>query len=745
MVLDEAHHLKNEWWKALWEIKKLPGITIIALTATPPYDSSYVELNKYFDLCGPIDDEIAVPDLIKNGDLCPHQDFIHFSLPEENTLRKIVAYRERINDFFVDLKTNQEFLRFLMQLDIYVDSENHVELIYEKPSYFSSILVFLNSCGITIKKGQLKLLGITEKNIVLPSFDFHWCQILLQNILFELREGFDSHEELLASLENRLKKIGAIYRGKLNFVGENVLYKDLATSTSKFKSIVSILEHAQKNLEHRLRAVILVDYIGKEFLNTKVENESALNRVAAIPLFLYVKLKMLDTSSTAVLTGSVVLVSKEILDSIFELVPRNEVTINEVKSCNSHVSIAIRGKNRSTVTVLGELFALGVIKVLIGTKSLLGEGWDAPSINTLILASYVGSFVSSNQMRGRAVRVDPEDDEKVSSIWHLACLDPTVENGGEDFKMLTKRFRAFTGVSLQGEPLIENGISRMGDFNFNDDPKWIELKNQSMFQIAKDGKAISIRWQNAIENGKVLVNSLRMPFKKGEEFYSQKRLYALNVYKYLLYEILIAVTIAIPELLVKNLKYILGKGYLALFYIFFFFIGFRFLPKLYKALKLYLRYGNQYKRAKKMARMLVRLCHETNRLSVPFEEIEIISSEYRNGRFAISFSGLNLQESSLLIGLLEELILPIDNPRYLITVNRFRRFLGYQNYYPVPTEFGKRKDTAQLFFSYWNNYVGGGSLNYVRTLNGRKILLKARLSHILFEFVDPPEKVTSWK
>ena len=31
------------------------------------------------------------------------------------------------------------------------------------------------------------------------------------------------------------------------------------------------------------------------------------------------------------------------------------------------------------------------IKVIIGTKSLLGEGWDAPCVNSLILASFVGS------------------------------------------------------------------------------------------------------------------------------------------------------------------------------------------------------------------------------------------------------------------------------------------------------------------------------------------------------------------
>ena len=81
------------------------------------------------------------------------------------------------------------------------------------------------------------------------------------------------------------------------------------------------------------------------------------------------------------------------------------------------------GKNK-VVAAITELFQQGIIKILVGTKSLLGEGWDAPAMNTLILASYVGSFVSSNQMRGRAIRIDPNTSEKTGNIWHLACIDP---------------------------------------------------------------------------------------------------------------------------------------------------------------------------------------------------------------------------------------------------------------------------------------------------------------------------------
>ena len=63
--------------------------------------------------------------------------------------------------------------------------------------------------------------------------------------------------------------------------------------------------------------------------------------------------------------------------------------------------------------------------MLVGTKSLLGEGWDSPCINSLILASFVGSFMLSNQMRGRAIRIFKDDPNKVSNIWHLVTLEPS--------------------------------------------------------------------------------------------------------------------------------------------------------------------------------------------------------------------------------------------------------------------------------------------------------------------------------
>lgn len=48
LVCDESHHLRRRWWRDLFGLKKaLRDITIISLTATPPYDVAQVEWNRY--------------------------------------------------------------------------------------------------------------------------------------------------------------------------------------------------------------------------------------------------------------------------------------------------------------------------------------------------------------------------------------------------------------------------------------------------------------------------------------------------------------------------------------------------------------------------------------------------------------------------------------------------------------------------------------------------------------------------
>lgn len=169
-ILDEAHHLKNVWWKSLIELKSKINPTIVALTATPPFDVSGVEWQKYIQLNGNVDVEISVPELMIEGDLCPHQDLVYFTLPTETEQHKIENYYQHAHDFFKEIKNDKIILHALENHPVYLHPEHYLEWIYENLSSYTSGLVYLHFKGKEIIDLHFEIVGDQQKFV--PEFDF---------------------------------------------------------------------------------------------------------------------------------------------------------------------------------------------------------------------------------------------------------------------------------------------------------------------------------------------------------------------------------------------------------------------------------------------------------------------------------------------------------------------------------------------------------------------------------------------
>lgn len=747
IVLDEAHHLKNTWWKSLFALKQLEDITIISLTATPPYDSTVQELSKYFKLCGPIDDEIAVPDLIANGDLCPHQDFVYFSRPDAAQIKYIVSYRERIIAFNNALVANTDFQKLLLELPVYTHSEKHLEEIYERPEFFSAVLIFLNASGYTIDRKKLGLLGFRASKIEFPGLTYTWLEILLQRLLVDQREALNAYEGLLSGIEKELARIGVFDKQKVDFIGDEHLYRTLSNSPSKLKSISEVVQLERENLGERLKAVVLTDFIRKEYLDFEGEDTSELGKLGVMPIFHYLRKTVDFKEDIAVLTGSLVVLHTSVLNDFQSWMGNEEFNRIPLPADDGFVLINVSGKLKNTIVAgMTHLFQVGRIKVLVGTKALLGEGWDAPAINTLVLASYVGSFVSSNQMRGRAIRIDTESANKTGNIWHLACLDPTASDGGKDLEKLHRRFEAFSGVSLSGTTYIENGLERLQIPRTFISDMPLEPLNGRMAEVANQRASLRDRWFDAISKGSVLIRELKMPYLDKVPYAEAKKLRWGSASKYLFLEVVVGASLFFPEFLAKHIGTILTKGIFEWVYIFLAGIFVGFAPKTYKAIKLYLLFGNTFKKTKKIAKALFEAMCETGKVHTPYQEVTVQTEQQTNGSFVCYLQGASNAESSLFVNLLAEIIAPVDNPRYLLVYKHWiKRHWGLRNYYVVPTLFGRRKEDAQLFQQYWRRHVDTSKLVYTRSVAGRKELLKARFSHILYQFKEVSQKAITWK
>ncbi len=747
LVLDEAHHLKNEWWNCLFTLKNNNPFYVVALTATPPYDSNRSEVSKYFMLCGEIDDEIAVPDLVKETDLCPHQDFVYFSKPKDEEINFIVDYRRKIADFKDELLKDKTFISFIKDHRYFKVPNFHLEELYSNTEYFSSILIFLKASGVKIEQSKLEVLGFRSNEVILfPELQLEWLEILFQNLLVKDREQLLEHENYLLNLEKHLKRLNVYNSKKVNFVGDDLLYKSLSGSPSKLKSIVNIISAERKSLGKDLRCVVLTDYIRKEFLDIKEDAIGSINKIGVIPIFHFLRNYCKKKEELAVLSGSLVIIHKSILKAFNSLENSNDFSFSPLQIDNEFVLVSSKNKiKKGIVNAVTALFEKGNIKVLVGTKSLLGEGWDAPSINSLILASFIGSFVSSNQMRGRAIRKDFNKLNKTGNIWHLACVDSTVLNGGKDVDILKRRFEAFVGVTNNSISYISNGFDRLG-FPDNILGEDIEILNSKTLEQAKNRKSIAQKWKNAIGNGTKLNKEVKV-IRLGETPYrKQKQVYYFDAIKFFVAELFFAMMLFYLEFILNSFHIILQKGVVYFMYAFFIAFLATFGYKLYNAIKLYFRYGYLHKKIKKLGLIILNTLNELGYITTSKHSISVESVLVNNGDVTCRIIGGSLYENELFSKALSELLEPIKSPRYLIVkTNFFRKKLDIENFYPVPEIFGDKKSNVLVFQKYWRSILGTNKLFYTRQIDGRKLLLKARLFHVYNAFKKVSKEVLIWK
>ncbi len=512
IVVDEAHHLRTNWWKSLTSIiPQLEDPTIVALTATPPFDVSETEWNRYQNLCGPLDAQISVPELVKEKNLCPHQDYIMFSTPLDAETKKIIRFKGSVNEFITQLYNNQAFTEYLVNHPWLVNPTLYIKELLDNPTFFSSILVYLHHLGFKIPRESISIVTTSPRRI--PFFDSEWLEILLEGLLFPLKKQKGS-PPFLEEIKHELRQIGALERRTINFRAPKEIEKILKRSSSKLKSINRIVDLEYDSLGNYLRMVVLTDYIHKSFLPRDDGDLKPLNKIGVVPIFESIRRESSSHLKIGILTGSLIVIPISSIDMLKSCALNSEVNPDNLKIAQlpytpDFVEIDILGIDKQhKVQLITELFSKGGIEVLIGTKALLGEGWDAPVINTLILASFVGSYMLSNQMRGRAIRTERENPNKTANIWHLICVEPKPRISrmkdeyiiNEDFLTLNRRFRAFVGPSFN-QTMIENGLKRLdiGEPPFTNEE--IKLINDNMIGKALDRHKMKKDWELALKQG----------------------------------------------------------------------------------------------------------------------------------------------------------------------------------------------------------------------------------------------------
>jgi len=283
LVVDEAHHLKAEWWRTLTFVVDRLKPTVIALTATPPYDVSPYEWQRYEELCGPVDAEISIPELVLQGDLSPHQDYLYFTLPTAEEQKSLADFRASVDSFVNQLRANRELATALLAHPWIIDPDSHIEEILCRPEYLSSFVVFLHAAGAEIPRNIFNVLGVSSKAI--PQLDLAWLEILLTHCLYDDSANFPAITPLLKNLRHDLLQMGAIEHRKVVLRHPSVQARLLTTSRTKLRSVEEIVRLEAGSMKERLRCVVLTDFIRKADLPNSISSRAEFEDIGAVPIF----------------------------------------------------------------------------------------------------------------------------------------------------------------------------------------------------------------------------------------------------------------------------------------------------------------------------------------------------------------------------------------------------------------------------------------------------------------------------
>lgn len=751
IVVDEAHHLKSAWWRSLTELKAALSPTIVGLTATPPYDVSPSEWERYIELNGPVDAEISVPELVVEEDLCPHQDYIYFSTPTKDESEKILDYRKKIDLIFNEIKSDQYLINYVSSLPFIKEPEEHLEWIYSHIEKYSAILIYLNSTGKKITDHHLEVVGNSQ--ISIPEFNHEWAEVLLN---FSLYESFQDQQIDLKYQEQftaRLKRMGLVENKTIKLGNNKKVQAYLNASISKLNSIVEIVQFEHDQLKSDLRLVVLSDFIRKEFLVNSSKNEVELNKIGIVPIF--EKLRRAGGSKLGVLTGSIIIIPSSAEACFREISKKygvNQIATEALPYDDQYLIVKTNDQiKHDIVHIVTQVFEKGEIEVLVGTKSLLGEGWDAPSINALILASFVGSYVLSNQMRGRAIRTERLNQNKTGNIWHLVCVDPGTTESGEDFELLKRRFKSFVGVSLDEDLSIENGIGRMRLPVHFSSKLQVEKANERMLRVAGNRDDLNLRWKEALSKGQILIEEIKVPFSEEvKDFYAAETMYFRKTIAFLIAGV-ISGLIGFAHVLTESLIRSAGKiksidDVIIVVSV----VGILFMllfgGLMFKTLKLYLKFRDISKDIEQICHALLNSLIHFGHVRTDRSKLIIKTSMDQSGAVFCHLEGASTYEKALFISSLHEIISTVKNPRYIIIrKNNIFTFIKQKDYHSVPEILGRQKKTANYFAQQWYDLVGNCDLIYTRTIEGRRMILISRMNSLASNFEKKSQRVNRWK
>jgi len=422
VMLDEAHHVTQAWGRTI-AAQLGPGHRVLGLTATPPHGAS--GWDRFVSLVGSQPIEIPAPPLVREGQLCPYQDLVWPVCVDVDDLPGLQAIDQGLQA--LEEAHVESFLRWeAVRMD-----EHLWTLTEQRFSGQSAVLVAL--CRLRTARGM-------DLPTDLPADP----ELLAPPTLHDRALALWSCAPDDTALLDGLRQAGFRIRASGPVLKDDIAWRGLAGTGARIRGTIDLLaaEHAARG-DH-LRALIVCD---RDVEGDRLAARQVLRRLVSDP--------RTDALDPILVTGSVFWVDDD-------LWPRLEGRLPDLPwtAAAGHHELDTRSwPTADRVALATRLLTEGVTRCLVGTRHLLGEGWDCPAVCCVVDLTGITASVTVQQVRGRALRPDPADPSKVASLWDVVTLAPGVPDGDRMLRRLRERHQHTFGVDGQGR--IIAGVARI--------------------------------------------------------------------------------------------------------------------------------------------------------------------------------------------------------------------------------------------------------------------------------------------
>ncbi|MGW5384569.1 hypothetical protein [Nocardia sp. NPDC003963] len=440
LVLDECHHLLD-WWALVVNalvarLSEQRAPAVIGLTATLPEPGTTQEGLNYTGLLGAVNAEMHLAAMVAEGGVAPWRDGLRVVELEPAESRFLDTWSASFCDRLDSVLVSESFLEWALARVEGGDTATWKLFWDNDPLVALAVTRWWNMRDLLLPSGFLRTapadarepLTLDDRLLLVDA----WLHAPDAEVPAELR---DDAKGILRGHGVAISTSGLRWtRSTADIV--------CSRSAAKGRAAGEIIRHEAAVRQDRLRALVVVER--DRATRPPAAGRAALGEdegTAAGVLATICGIGPAVQRGVLCVTGSGAwcdALGADRIQHVVNLAAEDGRWVT-TRGCDIPAVVELTGRGgrwepvhwlRAARAVLED----GSAQTLVSTRALVGEGWNYPGLNVLVDLSEIGSSTAMTQLRGRALRIDPQQPDKVASLWDVVVAHPTAHGDWHRFR-----------------------------------------------------------------------------------------------------------------------------------------------------------------------------------------------------------------------------------------------------------------------------------------------------------------------